>query len=509
MVFKPIKSILFATAAGLLLTAGAFIPAADAKTRVVVGATETVSSHNPHGDSISMGYGIWCQVYGCLGTYDFSKGAYVGMLAERWEVKDPNTWIFYLRKGMKRHNDGREMTSADVVHSINRMKTDPQTRQKQNVRPVKEAVAIDKYTVKIVTKKPTAPLLEYLFDRVMVTGKDLFDKHGARTADRKFPWGWGPYKLKQIVIGQRIVLEKDAGHPDAKASNPDELIFRIMREAEQRVTALINGEIQIAQFIPPHLSPRIAKASNTQIAPTSSVEIMFLAMSPKFKPWNNQLMRQAVCHAIDRDTIIKAVLQGKAERLDGPIGAGQYGYNKTSSAAMKYPYDPAKARALVKKAGLEGVEVELFTPVGRYVNDKQVTEAMIPMLKAAGINARLRTPEWATLWANVQKGKVPFYFMGRGSVVDPSVAISQYFETGGSPRIGFSDPEVDKLLQAERATFDPKQRKKKLNEAFAEITKKAPACFQWRHQLLYGITKNVSYQPLPTGRIFGTDIDVK
>ncbi len=508
MMFKPVKSILSVAAAGLLLTAGAFTQAADAKTRVVVGATETVSSYNPHGDSISMGYGIWCQVYGCLGTYSFAKGAYVGMLAESWEVKDPNTWIFHLRKGMKRHNDGREMTSADVVHSINRMKTDPQTRQKQNVRPVKEVVAIDKYTVKIVTKKPTAPLLEYLFDRVMITGKDLFDKHGARTADRKYPWGWGPYKLKEIIIGQRIVLEKNAAHPDAKASNPDELIFRIMREAEQRVTALINGEIQIAQFIPPHLAPRIAKSKSARVAPTSSVEIMFLAMSPKFKPWNNQLLRQAVCHAIDRDSIIRAVLQGKAERLDGPIGPGQYGYDKASATAMKYSYDPAKARALVKKAGLEGVKVELFSPVGRYVNDKQVTEAMIPMLKAVGINARLKTPEWATLWANVQKGKVPFYFMGRGSVVDPSVAFSQYFETGGSPRIGFSDPEVDRLLQAERATFDPVQRKKKLNEAFAEISRKAPACFQWRHLLLYGIAKNIDYQPLPTGRIFGTDISV-
>ncbi len=73
---------------------------------------------------------------------------------------------------------------------------------------------------------------------------------------------------------------------------------------------------------------------------------------------------------------------------------------------------------------------------------------------------KLLTPEWATLWANVQVGKVPFYYMGRGGVVDPSAALAQYFETGASPRIGYSNPKVDELLSAERQAFDPAKRKK-------------------------------------------------
>ena len=196
-----------ALASASLLGAAATLSPASAASTVVVGATETISSHNPHGDSISMGYGIWCEVYGCLGTYSFTKGAYVGMLAESWSVDkaDPNIWTFKLRQGLKRHVDGKELTSEDVVHSITRMGTDPQTRQKQNVKHVKSVKAIDKYTVEVVTKQPTPPLLEFLFDRVMITGKDLFDKHGPKVADRQYPLGWGPYKLKEIVIGQRIV----------------------------------------------------------------------------------------------------------------------------------------------------------------------------------------------------------------------------------------------------------------------------------------------------------------
>ena len=237
---------------------------------------------------------------------------------------------------------------------------------------------------------------------------------------------------------------------------------------------------------------------------------MFLAMSPKYKPWDNLKLRQAVCYAIDRDLIIKNVLKGQADRLDGPIGPGQYGYDaEYTKKNLIIAYDPAKARELVKASGYNNEPVYLDTPVGRYINDKEVTEAMVPMLNAVGINARLRTPEWATLWADVQRGKTPFYYMGRGSVVDPSVALSQYFETNGSPRIGISDPKIDQTLAAERVTFDPAERKKALNAAFKAIEDAAPACFMWRHHMLYGESKNIVHKPNPSGRIFGTEIIVK
>jgi peptide/nickel transport system substrate-binding protein len=493
-------------------TFGAGTQTASAGGQVTVGVTETIASYNPYADSVSLAYGIWCQVLGCLGSYDFTKADYVPMLAESWEVDkaDPNIWIFHLKHGLKRQNDGKELTAEDVVFSFNRVKTDPQSKQKQNIAPVKDMIAVDRYTVKIVTKKPTASLLEYLFDRFIITGKDLYEKYGTRDADRKYLWGWGPYKLKDLQIGQRIVLEKDPKNPTVKPENPDTIIFRIMREPEQRVTALLNNEIQIAEFIPPQLAERVKAAKNAKLVKSDSVEIMFLAMSPKFKPWDNVKLRRAVCYAIDRDSIIKNVLHGEATRLDGPIGPAQYGYNADfAKKNLHIPYDPAKAKQLVKESGYKGETVYLDTPVGRYIDDKEVTQAMIPMLNAVGINARLRTPEWATLWADVQKGKIPFYYMGRGSVVDPSVALSQYFETGGSPRIGISDPAIDKALAAERATFDPAARKKALNVAFKAIEDAAPACFMWSHHMLHGISNKIEYQPEPTGRIFGTEITVK
>ncbi len=494
----------------LVLSASAALrPADSAETRISIGVTETMDTFNPYADSVSLMYSVWCQVLGCLGTYDFDKGQHVGLVLESWEVKDPNNWLFHVRKGLKFHN-GTPVTARDIVHSMGRTRSDPQSKQTQNISAVASEKALNDYTVQVTTKIPTAPLLDYLFDRIIITSKDLYDKYGAEVADKQYPFGAGPYKFRELIPGQRLVIGKDKSHPMWKQypQAPDEIVFRIMREPEQRVTALLNNEIQIAQFVPPHLRERVERSANHKIVKFHTAELMFLAMMPKVKPWDNKLVRQAVAYAIDRDMIIKTLLRGEASRLDGPIGEGQYGYDP--KLQPKYTYNPEKAKDLLKQAGYpNGVDVELQTPVGRYTLDKQVSEAMIPMLNAAGFRAKLATPDWATLWANVQVGKVPFYYMGRGGVVDPSAALSQYFETGGSPRIGYSNPKVDELLKQERQTFDPAKRKKALAEAMSLITEEAPAHFLWRHQLLFGMAKNVDYRPLPSERIFGWNMKVK
>ena len=111
--------------------------------------------------------------------------------------------------------------------------------------------------------------------------------------------------------------------------------------------------------------------------------------------------------------------------------------------------------------------------------------------------------------ANVQKGKVPFFYMGRGGVLDPSSAFHQYFRKGGSARIGFSDPALDAALDKEQQTFDPKMRNQHLTTAMELITDLAPACFMWRHTLLWGTADHIGYDPPNDGRIYGMDISVK
>src|SRR5262245_59486560 len=116
---RRITSLVIASIAGAAIF-GLGVRDVAAKGQVAVGVTETIVSFNPYADSVSLAYGIWCQVYGCLGVYDFDKGEYVGMLADRWEVdkNDTNVWTFHLKRGLKRQNDGKELAADDVVHSV-------------------------------------------------------------------------------------------------------------------------------------------------------------------------------------------------------------------------------------------------------------------------------------------------------------------------------------------------------------------------------------------------------
>ena len=180
-----------------LMACGAPMAPARAETTVSIAVVNDFAGWNPYADSTEQMYMIWCQTYGCLGTFNTLTGEYEGMLAKSWDTdkSDPRIWYFHLRHGLKRQHDGKELTAADVVHSINRTRNDPHTAQANNVHPIASAEAVDKYTVKVVTTEPTAPLLSYIFDRVIITGKDLYDKYGA-DADRKAPWGWGPYSVE-------------------------------------------------------------------------------------------------------------------------------------------------------------------------------------------------------------------------------------------------------------------------------------------------------------------------
>ena len=293
--------------------------------------------------------------------------------------------------------------------------------------------------------------------------------------------------------------------PGIRPENPDHLVFVRIQEEEARVTALLNGEVQIATAIAPHLAQRVEAAPGVKAVGVPSVEVMFLAMNPHFPPWNNKKLRQAVAYAIDREAIVKSVFQGRAEALHGPIGPGQYAYS--ADIKPKYRYDPEKAKALVKEAGFpNGVDVNLFASADRYVNDRQSSEAIAAMLTQVGIRTHLHILDYSIEWPNVRKGVVPFYYQGRGSVIDPSPMLEQYFQSGVTPRIGFSDPKLDEILQAERREFDPARRKALLLQVFDRIQEDVPAVFLWRIDALYGISNKVKFKPHSDERIFGTDI---
>ena len=196
-----------------------------------------------------------------------------------------------------------------------------------------------------------------------------------------------------------------------------------MREPEQRVTALLNGEVQIAKHMPPQLVRRLENRKDVKIQQTGGIEVMFVAFNNKMAPWTDVRMRKAAAHAINRDLIVKRLLGGYAQVQDGIIGPNQMCY--TGAPERPNSYDPAKSKALLAEAGFRdgGPEIDFYTAVGRYTSDRQVAEAVAQMLRQVGFRVRLHTPEYANFWADVRRGKTPMYYMGRGTVFDASDAV--------------------------------------------------------------------------------------
>src|SRR5688572_20396048 len=135
----------------LFILLSATFECATAQTRVSIGVTEPFETFNPYGDSSGLLYGIWSEITGPFCIYNYEKGEFEGRLAERWKVENPTTWIFFLNKSYT-FNDGSPVSADDVVHSMNRVISDPQSKQKASVAgPVVKAEAVDKFTVKFIT----------------------------------------------------------------------------------------------------------------------------------------------------------------------------------------------------------------------------------------------------------------------------------------------------------------------------------------------------------------------
>jgi len=223
---------------------------------------------------------------------------------------------------------------------------------------------------------------------------------------------------------------------------------------------------------------------------------------------DNLEVRQAVSYAVDRKELTDGILSGLAYPLEGPIGPPQFGYSP--DVEPRYLHDPERARRLLADAGYpNGLDVDMFAPAGRYIKDKELAQALVGQLARVGIRARLTAQDWGVFWPAVGDGKIPFWFGGRGSVIDPSEYLHQYFHTGVTKRIGFSDPQIDALLDRERTVLDPTERTAVLQQLLSEIMRRAPVAFLFMYEDTYGVTNRVEWTPRTDEQVFAWEIRLR
>jgi ABC-type transport system substrate-binding protein len=244
---------------------------------------------------------------------------------------------------------------------------------------------------------------------------------------------------------------------------------------------------------------------SARIESARTINIMFLGMHSSVPEFKNKLVRQAVNYAIDRNALVKNILRGNAYPMDAPVGPDQYGYSR--ELQPKYNHDPARAKKLLAQAGYpNGFEVDFLVPLGQYNKIKDVAEAIGGMLNGVGIRAKLRTQDQDSGFAAIQNGKVGMYIFGRGSVIDPSEYLHQYFRTGVTKRLEHSIPAVDAALEAEQASFEPAQRVKLLQKAMSVLLDEVPMAWLYQYQGLQGVSNRFDFKANPGEDVYGWDL---
>ncbi len=441
---------------------------------LIQGSIGDASNLIPMMSSDSASHGIAGLIFNGLVKYDKYLNL-VGDLAESWEVsQDGLTITFKLRRGVK-WQDGKEFTAEDVRFGYQTI-INPNTRTAYSgdFREVKEARLIDPYTFQVRYKKAFAPGLAS-WSSLVVLPKHLLEGQDINTtAFSRKPVGTGPYKFKEWKTGEKIVLESN---PDYFEGRPyiDGFVYRIIPDPATMFLEMKAGGIDFMGLTPLQYkrqteSPRIRRDFHKY--QYLSFGYTYLGYNLKDWKFQDQLVRQAITYAIDKEEIIEGVLLGLGLIATGPYKPDTRWYNPK---VKKYPYDVEKARKLLaeagwKRSGKEGIlekdgkpfEFTILTNQGNELRAR-CAEIIQRRLAGVGLKVKIRTVEWAAFINDfIDKKNFEAVILGWSLGQDPDLYDIWHSSKVGPKELNFisyKNAEVDSLLERGRYTFDQKIRK--------------------------------------------------
>nr|WP_250813185.1 ABC transporter substrate-binding protein [Neorhizobium tomejilense] len=474
------------------------VAAAQSTSTVVIAQAADAYSMDPAKHSAFPTANILFQIYDGLVTQN-EKGEISPALATSWSNPDPLTWRFKLREGVKFHN-GEAFNAAAVKYTFDRA-LDPNFKAPyySRISQIKAVNVVDDYTIDIKTDKPFPTMLlslyEASFPALIVPPAYTAQNNGADLGAK--PVGTGPYRFLEWKKDERVVLE---ANPDYWGGKPaiNKVIFRPIKETRTRIAELKSEGVDIGVDVPPEDIASL-EGGDTKVVSVPSEFLYFLAFdTTRDTPLKDKRVRQAINYAVDVDAIQQALLNGMGTRIALTLPSNAFGYDPIWKP---YPYDPAKAKALLAEAGYpNGFTIPLMTRKGRYMKDSEIVEATAGFLSKVGIKANIQYLE-PGVWGQVseKKGREGITFPG-WSGRDPNLVWAPLLHTGEYQSY-YSNPELDKLLDAGAATIDPAERKGIYDKAAAVIKDDAPHLPMVQPPLIYGLDKKLSWTPRADGMI--------
>lgn len=516
---KQQTTILAGALAALLL--GGYASAAELR----IGTAAEPSSLDPHYHNLTPNNTVRRHIFESLVDQD-AKQRLIPALAESWRAVDDKTWEFKLRKGVKFH-DGSEFSAQDFVYTLCRIPNVANSPSSFTLytKGVDAVETPDPYTiiVKTAAPYPLLPVEMTTFGIISAKAaggeKVTFDKTGCKADswpatqafnDGTLAIGTGPFKLAEYRKGERIVLDRN---PDYWGTKPewDKVTFRPITSDGPRMAALLAGDVDLVDEPPLQDLERLRKDPKVSVVETLSNRVVYLALdqaepTPTIKgtdgknPLRDIRVREALSLAIDREAIVKRIMNSTAEPAAQLLAPGLFGTNPD----LKVKSDPKKAKELLAAAGYpNGFELTIGTPNDRYINDEKIAQAVAQMYSRIGIKTQVDAATVNVFFSRRNKGEFSVYLAGwsaaTGEASSPlkSLVATRIKEKGFGPTnyTSYSNPKLDELLTKALATVDDAAREKLLAETM-KVAMEDYAVLPLHYEVTsWAMRKDLSYEP--------------
>jgi glutathione transport system substrate-binding protein len=510
-------STLTAALAGLIGLAGIAAPAHAAKD-VVVAVQSNFTSTDPYDANDTLSQAVAKSFY--QGLYGFDKDLkMVPVLAESHTVsKDGLVYTFKLKSGIKFH-DGTPFNAEAVKVNFDRV-TNPDNKLKRYnlYKNIAKTEVVDATTVRVTLKEPFSPFINTLAhpSGVMISPTALA-KYGSKGIAQN-PVGTGPFKFVEWKATDYLKVAKWEGYWKKGYPKVDSITWRPVVDNNTRAAMMQTNEAHFAFPMPPETVDSLSKKPSLEVTSAPSIIHRYLSMNTQQKPFDNPKVREAINYAINKEALVKVAFSGYAVPAEGVVPHGV----EYAAKLGPWPYNPAKARELLKEAGYpNGFESTLWSAYN-YTTAQKVIQFVQQQLAQVGVKVQVQALEAGQRVERVESAQDPatapvrMYYVGwSSSTGEADWALRPLLASESMPPKMFNtayykNPEVDADIAKALVTTSGAEKAKLYTDAQQRIWKDAPWAFLVTERLLSVRARNLAgFYVIPDGSFNFDEVELK
>jgi peptide/nickel transport system substrate-binding protein len=434
---------------------------------------------------------------------DFANGggdftSFTPVLATSWKQINPTELQFTLRQGV-RFDGGQPFNASSVVYTVQAL-----LGQLPHSQPslaaflfpsLTKAVASGPYTVTLYTKTPTPDFLAALTQLLIVPQGSQTGPSGALASH---PNGTGAYKMVSYTPDQSIVMTANTGY-FLGAPKIHKLVWETIASSSSELAALLSGSVNVVFGLDPTDVSTVKANGNAQVDTIPSTRVAALWLNTLSVPQlENPLVRQALNYAVDKQALVSSTLGGLGQVTSTLVPSYFTGYN---SSVQPYPYNPTKAKALLKQAGYpNGFPLTIMVPSTHYILGPQIVQVIASELQQVGIAAKIDEVSFSSFATLTAKRQIPPAFYGAwGSNYPDPLQMFQTIVLGGTAGFSwYNNSAVNTLINQASVATDNQSYVSELRQIQSDISTSAPFVYLFAYEDAWGVTKGLNWTPLST-----------